>query len=71
MPGMDGFTLHEKIEHLYPNTNIPFQYISSTTQKSLIDRANSIGIQKLILKPAKPEELSDILKSGINKFTAA
>lgn len=71
MPGMDGFTLHEKIEHLYPNTNIPFQYISSTTQKSLIDRANAIGIEKLILKPAKPEELSDILKSGINKFTAA
>lgn len=71
MPGMDGFTLHEKIEDLYPNIKVPFQYISSTTEKSVIDRANSLSIEQLVQKPAKPEELSRTLKRAINKFAAA
>lgn len=71
MPGMDGFTLHEKIEDLYPNIKVPFQYISSTTEKSMIDRANSLSIEQLVQKPAKPEELSRTLKRAINKFAAA
>ncbi|MEQ9091718.1 MAG: response regulator [Balneola sp.] len=71
MPGMDGFTLHEKIEDLYPNIKVPFQYISSTTEKSVIDKANSLSIEQLVQKPAKPEELSRTLKRAINKFAAA
>lgn len=71
MPGMDGFTLHEKIEVLYPNIKVPFQYISSTSEKSMIDRANSLSIEQLVQKPAKPEELSRTLKRAINKFAAA
>ena len=71
MPGMDGFTLHEKIEHLYPDLNIPFQYISSTSQKNLIEKANAISIENLIRKPAKPDELSMILKRGLDRITAA
>jgi CheY-like chemotaxis protein len=71
MPGMDGFTLHEKIEDLYPNIKVPFQYISSTTEKSVIERANSLSIEQLVQKPAKPEELSRTLKRAINKFAAA
>lgn len=71
MPGMDGFTLYEKIEDLYPNIKVPFQYISSTTEKSVIDRANSLSIEQLVQKPAKPEELSRTLKRAINKFAAA
>ncbi|MEQ8577547.1 MAG: response regulator [Balneola sp.] len=71
MPGMDGFTLHKKIEDLYPNIKVPFQYISSTTEKSVIERANSLSIEQLVQKPAKPEELSRTLKRAINKFAAA
>ncbi|MBO6620960.1 MAG: response regulator [Balneola sp.] len=71
MPGMDGFTLHEKIEDLYPNIKVPFQYLSSTTEKSVIDRANSLSIEQLVQKPAQPEELSKTLKRAISKFAAA
>lgn len=71
MPGMDGFTLHEKIEAMYPNINVPFQYISSTTEKELIERANALSVHKLVRKPAHAEELTSILKLGINKFAAA
>tara|TARA_R110002124_G_scaffold274866_2_gene444931 strand:+ start:33290 stop:33685 length:396 start_codon:yes stop_codon:yes gene_type:complete len=71
MPGMDGFTLREKIESKYPEMNIPFQYISSTTEKNIIEKANMLSVQKLVHKPAKAEELSDILRTGINTFAAA
>ena len=71
MPGMDGFLLHEKIGDLYPELNIPFQYISSTKEKQLIDRANTLSIEKLVQKPARAEELSLILKNAISKFAAA
>jgi len=71
MPGMDGFTLYEKIEDLYPDLNVPFQYISSTKEKAIIDKANALSVEKLVLKPAKAEELSFILKSAISKFAAA
>lgn len=60
----------ERID-LYPNIKVPFQYISSTAEKSVIDRANSLSIEQLVQKPAKPEELSRTLKRAINKFAAA
>lgn len=71
MPGMDGFTLHEKIKILYPDLNIPFQYISSTTEQKLIQKANLLSTEELVKKPANAEELSDILKTAIEKFAAA
>lgn len=71
MPGMDGFTLHEKIKVLYPDLNIPFQYISSTTEQKLIQKANLLSTEELVKKPANAEELSDILKTAIEKFAAA
>lgn len=71
MPEMDGFTFREKIEDLYPSIKIPFQYISSTNEKKLIERANMLSIEKLVRKPAKGKELSDILRIGISKFAAA
>lgn len=56
---------------MYPNINVPFQYISSTSEQRIIEKANALSIQALVHKPAKAEELSSILKMGINKFAAA
>lgn len=71
MPGMDGFTFREKINHLYPELNVPFQYISSTREKEIIEKANRLSIEDVIQKPVKAEEISVILRNGINKFAAA
>ena len=71
MPGMDGFTFREKINHLYPELNVPFQYISSTREQEIIEKANRLSVEDLIQKPVKAEEISVILRNGINKFAAA
>ncbi|MEP1150601.1 MAG: response regulator [Balneola sp.] len=71
MPVMDGFMLYEKINELYPNTSIPFQYISSTSKIDVIEKANVLSVHKLVKKPVQAEELSNILTLGINKFAEA
>ena len=71
MPGMDGFMLYEKINELYPNASIPFQYISSTSKIDVIERANVLSVHKMVKKPVQAEELSNILTLGINKFAEA
>jgi len=71
MPGMDGFKLREEIGLMYPEVKVPFQYISSTREQKVIEKANELSILELVQKPARPEELSEVLKMGINKFAAA
>ncbi|EPJ47212.1 MAG: hypothetical protein OFPI_32040 [Osedax symbiont Rs2] len=71
MPGMDGFELREEIDSMYPKLRIPFQYISSTNEQVLIEKANELSILELVQKPARAEELSEVLKTGIKKFAAA
>jgi YesN/AraC family two-component response regulator len=71
MPGMDGFKLREEIGLMYPEVKVPFQYISSTREQKVIEKANELSILELVQKPARAEELSEVLKMGINKFAAA
>jgi CheY-like chemotaxis protein len=71
MPIIDGFTLHDKMKELYPNVIVPFQYISSTVEKSIIEKADTLSVEKMVRKPAQADELSTILKKAINKLAAA
>ncbi|WP_040368031.1 response regulator [Balneola vulgaris] len=71
MPGMDGFELFEEIKLKFPEAKIPFLYISSTQSESMISKANDMGSDALIRKPAQPEELFSVINTTLKNFVAA
>ena len=66
MPGLDGFSMKEKIHELYPNIQVPIIYFSSTQEKHVIDKANYLGTDLLIKKPVQQQNLSRTLFSILN-----
>lgn len=67
MPGLDGFSMKEKMEELYPNLQVPLVYFSSSQEKKIIEKANILGNEKCIQKPVYQKHLSNTLLSVLNK----
>lgn len=65
MPGMDGFELYITIKRNYPKLNIPFVYISSTTEADEISMANKLSARKMLGKPVRPDVLFSCIQEAL------
>ena len=63
MPEMDGFTLCRLWKHDAALNRIPFVFYTATYTDSRDEElALSLGAEKFIVKPADPEEFTDIIR---------
>lgn len=65
MPGMDGFELYITIKRDYPKLNIPFVYISSTTELDEIRMANELSMREMLGKPVHPDVLFNSIQEAL------
>ncbi len=65
MPGMDGFELYNTIKRDYPRLNIPFVYISSTTDTEEIEMAKELSMRKMLGKPVHPDVLFNSIQEAL------
>lgn len=65
MPGMDGFDLYITIKKNYPKLNIPFVYLSSTTEIEDINKANELSMREMLGKPVQPDVLFNSIQNAL------
>lgn len=65
MPGMDGFDLYTTIKKNYPKLNIPFVYLSSTTEIEDINKANELSMREMLGKPVQPDVLFNSIQNAL------
>ncbi|HKK44525.1 MAG TPA: response regulator [Balneolaceae bacterium] len=65
MPGMDGFELIENIQKSSCCHNIPFFFISSNNDSSIVERAHKMGARSFIEKPFKSDLLLQLVKETL------
>ena len=65
MPVMDGFEFHEKVKETY-SEDIPFIYLSSTSEKDEQARATSLGAIGMLSKPVMPDTLTKSIESVLD-----
>ena len=69
MPEMDGFTLCRLWKHDAALNRIPFVFYTATYTDSRDEElALSLGAEKFIVKPADPEEFTDIIRDVILQY---
>jgi CheY-like chemotaxis protein len=65
MPGLDGIELYRRIRHLRPETAGIF--LTSYTTIDTIFPAISVGIERILAKPVKRDELLTLVEQIIGK----
>lgn len=63
MPVMDGFKFCQHVRSNESNQDIPFIFISSTTSKQMIAKANELGTINMLSKPISIEKLKNIVNT--------
>lgn len=58
MPGMDGFTVCEKLRLEEDTSNLPIIMLSAKTDLDSINKGLRVGATKYLTKPISPEDLT-------------
>jgi CheY-like chemotaxis protein/HPt (histidine-containing phosphotransfer) domain-containing protein len=66
MPGMDGFTLAERIRQAPALSNVTLIMLASGAHAEEAARARDLGIDVYLLKPVKQSELLDAILTGLH-----
>lgn len=66
MPDMDGFRFQKEVRKRFQSCKIPFVYISSSTSRSVIKKANRIGAAKMLGKPVTPGMLDQSIRQVLS-----
>lgn len=68
MPGMDGFTVCEKIRSEGSTSEIPVIMLSAKTDLDSINKGLRAGATVYLTKPISPEELTQHVKDALVQF---
>jgi len=66
MPGMDGFTVCEKLRARQETAELPVIMLSAKTDVDSINRGLLVGATKYLTKPISPEELTRHVKDALS-----
>lgn len=58
MPGMDGFTVCEKLRHDQDTSTLPVIMLSAKSDLDSINKGLRVGATKYLTKPISPEDLT-------------
>jgi DNA-binding response OmpR family regulator len=58
MPGMDGFTVCEKLRHDQQTSELPIIMLSAKSDLDSINKGLRVGATKYLTKPISPEDLT-------------
>ena len=67
MPSMDGWETFNRLKAISYLQNVPIVFLSSATEKSVIDRAFEMGAADFIGKPLTKKNLCDRINKVLNK----
>jgi DNA-binding response OmpR family regulator len=65
MPGMDGFTVCQKVRERPETAELPILMLSAKTDVDSINRGLLAGATKYLTKPISPEELTGHVKDAL------
>lgn len=68
MPGIDGFTLYDKVKQNPEWCNIPFVFLSALSEPSEIRFGKALGCDDYLTKPFDPVDLLATLKGKLSTF---
>ncbi len=71
MPGMDGFTVCQKVRAREETAELPIIMLSAKTDSDSINRGLLVGATKYLTKPISPEELTKHVRSALNNSIEA
>ena len=71
MPGMDGFTVCQKVRAREETADLPIIMLSAKTDSDSINRGLLVGATKYLTKPISPEELTKHVRSALNNSIEA
>lgn len=66
MPAMDGFELYKQVQHRSYGKNIPFFFMSSHGESSMLEKARKMGANIFLEKPFEAELLVKTIKEVLN-----
>ena len=67
MPEMDGIETVRVIRGMDKVKDVPVVFFTALASKEVVDRCKEVGMKGYVLKPYRPEELIDTIKSVINE----
>jgi len=65
MPGMDGFTVCQKVRAREETAELPIIMLSAKTDSDSINRGLLVGATKYLTKPISPEELTKHVRGAL------
>ena len=65
MPGMDGFTVCQKVRARQETAELPIIMLSAKTDSASINRGLLVGATKYLTKPISPEELTKHVRGAL------
>ena len=65
MPGMDGFTVCQKVRARQETAELPIIMLSAKTDSDSINRGLLVGATKYLTKPISPEELTKHVRGAL------
>jgi two-component system response regulator ResD len=68
MPGMDGFTVCEKLRSEAATAELPIIMLSAKTDLDSINKGLRVGATVYLTKPISPEELTQHVKAALVQF---
>ncbi len=68
MPGMDGFTVCEKLRSEAATAELPIIMLSAKTDLDSINKGLRAGATVYLTKPISPEELTQHVKAALVQF---
>jgi len=66
MPGMDGFTVCEKLRHGENTSDLPIIMLSAKTDLDSINKGLRVGATKYLTKPISPEDLTRHVREALD-----
>jgi CheY-like chemotaxis protein len=71
MPKMSGFEIRKKIRDNKKLQNIPFVFLTTASQKSVVHEAYAVQVNGFFTKPNNVHELHEIVKTIVDYWTAS
>ena len=67
MPGIDGFTFHDRVRENPKNAFVPFIFLTAGSSREDVERGQSLGVDEIILKPYDPKSLLRVIEGKIKR----
>ena len=70
MPNMDGLQLLAELRSAEPTKSLPFILITGSAHKETIEKALSLGVSDIMIKPFSADTLKEKINGAIDKLAA-